>query len=59
MPEVVPQFDVLPERVERYLRDLHGTLKTDTAAARRLLSSLLEPIRLRPVGVPARGRNPG
>lgn len=49
-PEVMPRLDVLPERVERYLRDLRRTLKTDTAAARRLLSPLLEPIRLRPVG---------
>jgi len=50
MPEVMPQLDVLPERVESYLRDLRGTLNTDTATARLLLSSLLEPIRLRPVG---------
>ncbi len=50
VPEVMPRLDVLPQRVERYLRDLRGTLNTDTAAARRLLSSLLEPIRLRPVG---------
>ncbi|MHB8731758.1 MAG: recombinase family protein [bacterium] len=50
VPVIVPQVDVLPAQVERYLSDLRGTLTTDTAAARRLLGSLLEPIRLRPVG---------
>ncbi len=50
IPEVMPRLNMLPERVESYLRDLRGTLNTDTTAARRLLSSLLEPIRLRPVG---------
>ena len=50
VPVVVPQVDVLSAQVERYLRDLRGTLTMDTTTARRLLGSLLEPIRLRPVG---------
>jgi site-specific DNA recombinase len=49
-PMVVPEVDVLPGQVERYLSDLRGSLTTDTTAARRLLRSLLEPIHLRPVG---------
>lgn len=41
VPDVVPRSDVLPDRVDGYLRNLQGTLTTDPAAARSLLASLL------------------